>query len=141
MVMSLQTITIQLPERLYSDVAKRARRMHRSVEEEVVAVVTEALPTINDLPSDLAEELEQLALLNDAELWQAAQTKLSEEEATQMQSLVWKQQRDGLTTREQSKAEKLLQRYNRTMLVRAKAAVLLKTRGLDISSLNPAPTP
>lgn len=137
--MSLQTVTIQLPERIYSDVAKRARRMHRSVEEEVVAVVSEALPTINDLPSELTEELEQLALLSDAELWQAARTKLGEEEAAQMQTLVWKQQRDGLTKREQSKAENLLQRYNRTMLVRAKAAVLLKERGFDISSLNLAP--
>ncbi len=139
--MSLQTITIQLPERLYSDVAKRALRMRRSVEEEVVAVVADALPTLNDLPNELSEELGQLELLSDSELWQTAQTKLGEDEATQMQTLVWKQQRDGLTTREQSKAEKLLQRYNRTMLVRAKAAVLLKTRGFNISSLNPAPTP
>jgi len=112
--------------------------MHRSVEEEVVAVVSEALPTINDLPSELTEELEQLALLSDAELWQAARTKLGKEEEAQMQTLVWKQQRDGLTKREQSKAENLLHRYNRTMLVRAKAAVLLKERGFDISSLNPA---
>ena len=128
--MALQTVTIQLPDRIYRDVAKRARHMHRSVAEEVVAVVSEALPTINDLPGELAEELDQLALMNDTELWQA--------EATQMQTLVWKQQRDGLTTREQNKAENLLQRYNRTMLVRAKAAVLLKERGFDITSLNPA---
>lgn len=137
--MTLQAVTIQLPERLYNDVANRARRMHRSVEEELIAVVADALPTTNDLPSELADELEQLDLLSDRELWQAAQTKLSAEEAEQMQTLVWKQQRDGLTKREQNKAEKLLQRYNRTMLVRAKAAVLLKGRGFDISSLNPAP--
>ena len=56
--MSLQTITIQLLERLYSDVAKRTRRMHRSVEDEVVAVVADALSTINDLSSELAAELE-----------------------------------------------------------------------------------
>lgn len=137
--MSLQTITIQLPEQLYSDVVERAQRMHRSVEEEVVAVVAEALPAINDLPTELAEELEQLALLSDAELWQAAQIKLGEDETAQMQTLILKQQRDQLTTREQSKAETLLQRYNRTMLVRAKAAALLKLRGFDISSLYSAP--
>ncbi len=137
--MSFQAITIQLPEQLYSDVVKRAHRMQRSVEEEVVAVVADALPTINDLPIELTEELEELALLSDAELWQAAQTKLGEEEAAQMQTLVSKQQRDGLTTREQRKTEKLLQRYNRTMLVRAQAAILLKKRGFDISSLNPPP--
>ncbi len=135
--MSFQAITIELPEQLYSDVVKRARHTHRSVAEEVVAVVADALPTINDLPIELTEELEELALLSDAELWQATQTKLGEEEAAQMQTLVSKQQRDGLTTREQRKAERLLQRYNRTMLLRAQAAVLLKKRGFDISSLNP----
>lgn len=136
--MSLETVTIQLPKRLYRDVAKRAQHMRRSVEEELVAVVAEALPTISDLPEELADELEQLTLLNDAELWQAARSQLSEEDAAQMQTLVWKQQRDGLTKREQHKAETLLQRYNRTMLVRAQAAVHLKARGFDISSLNPS---
>lgn len=139
--MTLQAITIQLPERVYNDVATRALRMHRPIEEALADVVVDALPTIDDLPSELVDELEQLDLLSDRELWQAAQTKLSAEEAEQMQTLVSKQQRDGLTKREQTKAEKLLQRYNRTMLVRAKAAVLLKTRGFDISSLYPAPAP
>jgi hypothetical protein len=98
------------------------------------------LPTIDDLPDELANELAQLALLDDHELWQAAQTQLSAEEAAQMQRLVWKQQRDGLTRSEQKQAKSLLQRCNRTMLVRAKAAVLLKERGFDISVLHPALT-
>jgi len=134
--MSFQAITIELPEQLYRDVAKLARWMHRSVAEEVVAIVASALPTIYDLPSELADELQKLELLSDVELWQAAKAKLSEEDAEQMQTLVWKQQRDGLATREQRKAEKLVQRYNRTMLVRAQAAVLLKKRGFDIASLH-----
>lgn len=117
--MTLQAITIQLPERVYNDVAARAHRLHRSIEDALADVVVDALPTIDDLPSELADELEQLDLLSDRELWQAAQTKLSVDEAAQMQTLVWKQQRDGLTKREQTKAEKLLQRYNRTMLVPA----------------------
>lgn len=99
------------------------------------------LPTLDDLPSELANELAQLDLFNDSDLWQAAQTKLSEEEAAQMQTLVYQQQRDGLTRSEQKQAKRLLQRYNRTMLVRAKAAVLLKERGFDISALNPVLTP
>lgn len=137
--MTLQAITIQLPERVYNDVATRAYRMHRSIEDALTDIVIDALPTLDDLSSELVDALEQLDLLSDRELWQAAQTQLGAEETEQMQTLVWKQQRDGLTKREQTKAEKLVQRYNRTMLVRAKAAVLLKTRGFDISSLNPVP--
>ena len=101
----------------------------------------QTLPTIDDLPSELANELAQLALLDDHALWQAAQTEVSVEEAEQMQRLVWQQQRDGLSVREQKQAQRLLQRYNRTMLVHAKAAVLLKERGFNISVLNPALTP
>ena len=51
--MSLQTLTIHLPERLYSAVVNHAQRMHRSVEAEVVAVVANALPTLYDLPIEL----------------------------------------------------------------------------------------
>lgn len=94
------------------------------------------LPTLDDLSSKLANELAQLELFNDSDLWQVAQTTLSKEEAAQMQTLVCKQQRDGLTVSEKMQAKRLLQRYNRTMLVRAKAAVLLKERGFDISALN-----
>ena len=95
-------------------------------------------PLMFFLTIKLTELLAQLALLTDSELWQSAQAKLRDEENKQMQLLVWKQQRDGLTAGEQKQAEKLLERYNRTMLVRAQAAVLLKERGIDISSLNPS---
>jgi len=80
-------------------------------------------------------ELEQLAALSDAALWNAARTRLSEDEQTRMEFLLWKQQSSGLSCAEMAEAEAFAAQADRTMLVRAKAAVLLKERGHDISIL------
>ena len=57
-------------------------------------------------------------------------------ESKQMQQLVSKQQRQGLTMREQRRAEDLLAHFHRAVLVRAQAALLLKERGYNIESLH-----
>lgn len=133
--MSLQTVTVRLPERLYQQVKQRARQMHRSVEDELVAVVAAALPTLDDLPADIADDMAQLAFLTDDELWHAARTTLPTSEAERMQALLQKRQREGLTPQEEEEANHLAYHYDRTMLVRAQAAALLKERGRDISNL------
>jgi hypothetical protein len=111
--------------------------MRRSVEAELVAVVSFALPTLDDLPADIADELAQLAYLTDAELWQAARTTLPLKDSERMQVLLLKRQREGLSATEEREAKRLAHRADRTMLVRAQAAVLLKDRGHDVSSLSP----
>ena len=133
--MAVQNVTVRLPDKLYDQIKHRAQRMQRSVEEEVAAVVAEAVPTQDDLPVGISSELEQLAFLTDEELWRAAQSRLAASENQRMQALMLKRQRDGLSQREQSEAERLVQRSNRIMLVRAQAAVLLKDRGYEVSGL------
>lgn len=129
--MALQTVTVHLPQSLYRQIEQRANQMRRSVEDELVEVVSATLPTLDDLPTDLAGELAQLALLNDAELKQAARTTLSAGETDRMQNLLQKQQREGLTSQEAEEAKRLAQLYDRTILIRAQAAALLKKRGHD----------
>lgn len=129
--MTLQTITIRLPKTVYQRVQQHAQQKHRSIEDEVVAVVTAALPAIPELPDDITHDLAQMEFLTDDELWQAARITPTAKEAERMQALVWKRQQTGLTANETQEVEQLLTRYNRMMLVRAKAAVLLKTRGYD----------
>jgi len=136
--MTLQTITLRLPEVLYRQVEHRAQRMRRSVEDELIIVVSTALPTTDDLPLDIAGDLAQLTFLTDAELWQAAQTTLPPKDSERMQALMFKRQRDELTAAEEREAQRLAHRADRTMLVRSQAAVLLKDRGHDVSNLKPA---
>jgi hypothetical protein len=91
---------------------------------------------MNDqLPETLEVELAQLQFLTDDELWQAAWLRPKAEESEQMQFLLEKQQREGLTETEKQEVQRLSGFFNRIMLVRAEAAVQLKRRGHDINPL------
>ena len=93
----------------------------------------------DQLPAALEQELNQLQFLTDEELWQAARMTAATRETDQMQFLLEKQQYAGLTKAERQEAELLSASFNRIMLIRAAAAVQLKRRGRDISSLIPTP--
>lgn len=133
--MAIQNVTIRLPDSLYSQVKQRARRMQRSVEEEVVAVVEDALPALDELLGGVADQMGQMVFLTDQELWQAARTEMTDLEGQRMQTLVLKRQREGLSFQEEAEAEQLVRRQERVMLLRAQAAARLKARGQDVSDL------
>jgi plasmid stability protein len=136
--MAVQNVTIRLSDSLYHQIRQRARRSQRSVEDEVVAVVEDALPVLDVLPGELADELTQMSLLTDEELWQAARSSMTTAENRRMQALLFQRQREGLSSEEEMEAERLAQRQERVMLVRAKAASILNQRGHDVSKLMPA---
>jgi len=123
-----------LPTPIYSRVERQSQLMQRSIAEELIAVVTEYWQK-EVLADDIEQALAQLDLLTDSELWQSAQIAVSSENTESMQELVEKQQRDGLTASENQQAQLLSHLFNRIMLVRAKAAILLKRRGYDISPI------
>lgn len=75
----------------------------------------------------------QLTYLNDAALWQTARAALSAEQRDRMAALHDKQQREGLTSEEQTEEKALLKYYRETLLIRAQAAVLLKQRNYNVS--------
>ncbi len=133
--MSLQQVTISLPEKIYRQIQQNSQQMQRSVADEVTAVVTASLPEQAQLSPDLENELSQLALFTDDELWQAARITAPDEKTARMQELVDKQQLEGLTEAEKAEAELLSHFFNRVMLVRAKAAALLQERGYNVDSL------
>ena len=133
--MAVQNVTIRMSDHLYHQVKQRAGRMQRSVEEEVVAVVEGALPVLDFLLADIADELGQMVFLTDSELWHAAQTVMTAGENRRMQALVLKRQREGLSPEEEIEAEQLTMRQERVMLLRARAAALLRERGQDVSTL------
>jgi len=136
--MTLQTVTLRLPTRLYQQIKQRAYEARRSVEDELVSTVRTSLTTTDDLAGihpDIATEMAQLTFLDDHHLWRAAQQGVPLEQSERIQALTLKQQAEGLTQSEQEEAEQLRHFAHRVMLVRAEAAVLLKKRGVDISSL------
>jgi hypothetical protein len=96
-------------------------------------MMTAMVSGADELPADLAEAIFSLALLDDEALWQAARSHLPSEAAAQLEVLHLKRQQEGLTETETQILAGLVCQYERAMLVRAQAAVLLKQRGYDVS--------
>ncbi len=133
--MNTHLVTVNLPPPLYDRIRKRADESKRSVEMELLNVVASAIPEGDELPSDLARAVQELSLLDDKSLWRAARKKLDSKSSVRMASLHKKRQSQGLSKAEAQQLEELVSRYERTMLIRAQSAALLKARGQDVSRL------
>lgn len=87
----------------------------------------------DSLPTPLREELQAMEYLSDPALWALARSTLTTEQLAEMDQLREKANEGILTKEEEAQRKALLQEYEETVLRRAHAAVLLKTRGYDLS--------
>lgn len=133
--MTTQYLQIDLPDVVYQRLQERAHQMHQSIQETARSVMVEALTQADQLPVDLENLLASLQQLSDTELWLTAHSQMPTHHSTQLERLNRKRQREGLTIAEEQKATVLLKQYQRTILVRAQAAVLLAQRGHDLTPL------
>jgi plasmid stability protein len=133
--MAVQTLTVRLPDRLYAQLRDRAQQANRTMEAELVDLVATAMPEQGELSDELGLELAGLEHLDDEALWQAARSRLAATMARRTEKLHHKRQREGLTEAEGQGLAELMRQYERAMLIRAQAAVLLKRRGHDVSKL------
>jgi hypothetical protein len=133
--MTLQPVTVRLPKSLYNQIRRRAEISARTLEEELLDVVASAIPSAEGLPEEMTNALSALDLLDGEALLRAAHSHLPAEAVQEMESLHLKRQEHGLNEFEKQTLAGLLQQYERSMLVRAQAAAILKQRGQDISGL------
>lgn len=137
--MGTRTITLDLPEGVYEQYRQKAEYTQRTVEDEVLEVIAEAAPDAG-LPPELAKEIAAMSLYSDKALWKAARTAMPAKMLNQLKQLNYKQQKEGhdsLSEEERQLHTELGYQYDRYILLRAHAAMLLKRRGHDISSLGP----
>src|ERR1700752_2070860 len=113
--MTIQTVTLNLPDTLYYRLKQRAEQSHRTVEDELLDVLVTAVPVADELPADLAEAISPLALLAAGDLWRAAHSHLSAEASQQVEMLHLKRQREGLTEAENQTLVVLVRQYERAM--------------------------
>lgn len=92
-------------------------------------------PLSDELPRDLEDAISRLALLADTDLLQAAESRMPEPLAARLADLNWKRQATGLDDQEAEEASHLLRLYERTLLVRASAARVLRDRGCSLPAL------
>ena len=133
--MTAQAVTVSLPSPLYERLARRAQRTRRTVEAELVDAVATLPDEPDELPVDMAEAIAALHLLEDADLWRAAEQHLAREKADRIEELHLKRQREGLSASEIEALATLMKEYTRIMLVRSRSAAILKQRGHDVSGL------
>lgn len=134
--MAAQAVTVSLPGPLYERLARRATKTHRTVEAEIVDAVATLPEEPDELPADMVEAIAGLHLLDDEDLWRAARQALAPEKAESIEGLHLKRQSEGLSAPEVESLATLMREYTRTLLVRSRAAALLKQRGHDVSGLH-----
>ncbi|MCG8458822.1 MAG: hypothetical protein MI919_21290 [Holophagales bacterium] len=135
--MSTHAVTLELPEPLYALFRDRAERTRRPVEEEILELVSAAATAEADLTGDLTDAVEGLAVLDDEALWRAARTEVPVASRSRLSDLTLRKEAEGLEPSEQASLEQMLRAADRVMLVRARAAGLLRERGHDVSALGP----
>jgi hypothetical protein len=131
--MAVQEVTLRLPREIFEQIQRAAATAHRSVDEVLVEAVIAAAPGSGTVPAEAQPALAQMAYLNDASLWQAARATMSADQRDRLQELHDSQQRGTLTDEQQAEERALLELYRATVLLRARAALLLKQRGYDIT--------
>ena len=133
--MTAHAITLHLPETLYNRFRQRAQWTHRSVETELLDAVASAAPAEDELPAELVAAVEALDKADDEKLWRLAREAMSREASEELEALHFKQREAGLSPEEDAARARLIHEYERTMLIRAQAAKLLKDRGYDVSNI------
>lgn len=132
--MNPQAITITLSEQTYQRVQKRANQRTRSVADALEQVVEATLSNTTAEEAALSEidsELEQLAFLDNDQLWQAARLTVPVEKSDKAERMLQKYKQEGLIESEQEELAHLQQFEHRIMLVCAEAAILLQERGFQ----------
>lgn len=133
--MPVQSLTLNVPEPIYTRLRERALQANRTVEAELLEVLAAAVPVDSDLPADFAAAISPLQFLDDDSLWRAARGRLAPEVAVRLEDLHRKRQQEGLSEIEKRTLADLIQQYEKTMLIRAQAAATLKQRGQDVRNL------
>ncbi len=134
--MAGRRVTIEVPDDLYNRLQRQADAAQRSIAAEVLRLVTAAVAGDDErVPPDLEDELARVETLDDASLWKLARAQFPARIARRMQSLQFKRQREGLSWGEREIEVTLAREYDRRMLTRSKALLLLKQRGHDVTEL------
>jgi hypothetical protein len=131
--MSVQMVTLTLPQAIYERARETARVADRPLEDVLVQSIVLSLPPLEkSMPPLLRAKLAILPLLSDAELWAVARSTMNNKQQAHLEGLAEAQQRRLLTPTEQSALAQLVSEAERVMLHKAEAYRLLARRGYTV---------
>jgi hypothetical protein len=130
-----ESITLQLPDRLYQRLINTAQATDLPLEAVIVhALEVGAPPDWDDAPAEYQVDLAALDRLDDAALWQIARSYKTMDAMTRYDELLERNQEATLTDAERLELMTLRQEAERFMLCKAQAAVILRWRGHQVPS-------
>jgi hypothetical protein len=128
--MTFQTITLNIPSRVYWRAQRAAEAVRRPIERVIVETLDTALPSLNDAPPETVNELAAMHTLSDKNLWEAARSIMPAKQQARMRRLSAAQQERPLKPTEVRELDELMNEYGRVTLRKAHAYALLHKRGL-----------
>lgn len=157
--MPSKTLSVIVPDRVLTRIRNRARKAKRTVEAEIVSLLTEAVNGANgathktsrttnkkaiktkphdvveeQLPPDIDAAIAEVERLDDIDkLREAVVPLMKPKQAKRLADLNYKAQDTGLTDAEERERDELLHLYEKSMIVRATALAELHKRGVDVS--------
>jgi len=135
--MTVQTITLNVPETLYKQLEAQARAAARSLEEVATQTLARNLPppVEDDLSPAMRAELNAMKRLSDESLWQIAESTVNPDKVALYDVLLERLHADALTPEGQEWLDRLREEADALMLRKAHAYALLQSRGRKLPSL------
>lgn len=128
--MTVQNVTLPLPEYVYLRFQQVAQATRQSVTEVLLhAVQVGSPPDWEDVPAEFQADLATLDRLDDTTLWQVARSHQTDLDMGRYQTLLDKNANDALSPTERVELTQLRTEADRFMLRKAHAAALLRWRG------------
>ena len=128
-----RTITVQLPENLYLRLQQTAQATRQSLEATTLrALQVGSPPAWETAPAEFQADLAALDRLDDAALWRVARTRAGPAQMDRYQALLDKNANHTLSATERKELTQLRTDFDRQMLRKVHAAVLLQWRGHQI---------
>lgn len=132
--MTMQEMTVRLPETVFHRLLGMAQTSHQSVDEVLFQSIRGNLPPlVDDLPPEMRDEVARLVQLRDDELWATINAPLTESQWHRHEELLEKNAANELSYREMNELATLRDAVDRWVLRRSYAAALLKWRGYALS--------
>lgn len=135
--MTVQTITLGLPEAIRKQLESQARAKARSIEEVAIQALARSLPPTveDDLPVALRAELKAMSRLSDSSLWDIAEGTMNPDKVALYDVLLERLQDHTLTPEGREWLARLREEADTLMLRKAHAYALLKARGHALPAL------
>lgn len=132
------SITLTLPEGLYTQLEAQAQTETRSIHDLVVETLVRhtAPPIASDLPLELQAELKAMAALSASALWTIAESTMNPDKVALYDLLLERQQDGALTIEGRDLLEQLREEADFLMVRKAHAYALLKSKGHKLPTLH-----